>query len=253
MNTPALLKCLKAYAEIYDRIIPIPISWNIKKTRFDYRLKHGQLLVWYFQLSVTFFTACFCAYICIQSVFVKDSHIPVYVSIDELFFFLVIGVLGFCGGLVTIFYGPVVCSAWDNFRVLEKFLTSGTVRRPYRNVYFDDFFNVLAVIIAYVSIIAVLIGSITMIIVELDPFYFVLRNILDDNALLRNWGKITVMRYTIMWISLYETSRIALLALIICTTFALILITLVDVLSNSKLTLVMSFKIHNIAHLVLLL
>lgn len=178
METPALLNCLKSYANLFQNIAPIPISWNTSKRKCVYCLNHRKLIFFYIELCIGFLVTFSCGYASLKALFLKGANIPLYSSIYNAFYALMAGVLGCGGSLCALFYGHPLAQGWDNCVILERTSRSYVGKKfvAKRRPYYDLWFFLLEMEIFYYTPILCLIGSFVEVVTKLDLFYYILQD-----------------------------------------------------------------------------
>lgn len=118
------IRALDAYASLYQKMGTIPVSWDIQKKKFVYKVNHKELLFWYFTMSVVLFGTLCCCFICLREIFVKVTNVSAYVLVIQMFFGL-LGVAGCGSNLLVLIYGKIGTTAWDNICFIENIVTKG--------------------------------------------------------------------------------------------------------------------------------
>ncbi|OXA40880.1 hypothetical protein Fcan01_24329 [Folsomia candida] len=201
-------------------------------------------------MGVGFFVTLCCAYTCMKRTFAKATNIKLYVTVIQLVYGIAAAVFEVCGGICTAFYGPAGCAAWDNCVLVEKACSSGAAESwlAKRRTFMDGWFALLLMWTRYFPFNFCIIGTLSLVIMKIDPIYYVFQDFLPATMFKHHWGTIAILRYLLMSVSAFELYRIATLAIIIPSAVGQLGLVVIEILQNGGLSTGVAFEVHDMYH-----
>lgn len=126
MPTHSAIFALDAYASLFQRVMRLPVIWDVNEKKFVYWVNFKELRVWYGTMCFQLFATFCCLIVCLREVFVKETNVrSKEIVLVQAFLGIMSSMVGFGGGVLIFMDGPVGVASWENAIIVEKIVHEG--------------------------------------------------------------------------------------------------------------------------------